>query len=200
MTVFESKSPLAWGSLDVPLLGILKDWHGHPLASPAGFSLAVDRQRLWFIATHRDAASLHPQSRPGKFQTELWKYDVAELFLTDPSGSRYFEFNLAPNGGWWTCEFKAPRVREETVEIPMPEIATFSELSPDGSWVAAMSIPLDLLRARIDFGPQTLGNVAFILGNPSPKYLTASDLGNGEPDFHQPTKFRRLTFSTIPPR
>ncbi len=199
MTVFESKTPLAWGALDLPLLGITKDWHGSPLASPAGFSLAIDDSRLWFIATHRTAAALHPQARPGKFQTELWKYDVAELFLADPSGDRYFEFNLAPNGAWWSCEFKAPRVREEEVEIAMPEVSTFSELAPDGGWVAAMAIPLDLLRARLDFGPQSLGNVTFILGNPEPKYLTANHLGPGEPDFHRPGKFPQLRFTEAPP-
>lgn len=200
MTVFESKTPLAWGALDVPLLGLTKDWNGTPLASPAGFSLAKDHRHLWFIATHRDAASLHPQSRPGKFQTELWKYDVAELFLADPTGQRYFEFNLAPNSSWWTCEFKAPRVREDDAEIPMPEIATFSELGPDGSWVAAMAIPLDLLKARLNFGPESLANVTFILGNPTPRYLTAAPLGAGEPDFHRPDRFPKIRFTPMPPQ
>lgn len=131
---------------------------------------------------------------------ELWQYDVAELFLATPTGDRYFEFNLSPNAAWWSCEFKGPRSREEEVEIPMPEVAAFSELAPDGGWVAALSIPLDLLRARIDFGAQTLGNVTFILNQPEPHYLSAADLGRGEPDFHQPTKFRKLIFSPLPPR
>ena len=47
MTVFESKVPLEWGALDVPLLGIKKDWHGSPLVAPAGFALVTDPQRLW---------------------------------------------------------------------------------------------------------------------------------------------------------
>jgi hypothetical protein len=199
MTVFESKTPLAWGALDVPLLGLTRDWHGQPISTPAGFSLATDNRRLWFIATHRKPADLHPQSRPGKFQTELWNHDVAELFLAAPGGDRYFEFNLAPNGAWWTCEFKGPRQREEETEIAMPDVATFSELSPDGGWVAAMAIPLDLLRARIDFGPRTPANVTFILGHPQRQYLSATDLGSGEPDFHRPQRFGALRFTAIPP-
>ena len=67
-------------------------------------------------------------------------------------------------------------------------------------WVAAMAIPLDLLRARVDFGPESLANVTFILGQPAPRYLTASDLGGGEPDFHRPGKFRKIQFAPIPPR
>ena len=198
MTVFESDAPLAWGALDVPLFGIAKDWQGRPLASPAGFALAMDRHRLWFAATHREPADLHPRSRPGKFQAELWKHDVAELFLTDPAGRRYFEFNLSPNGSWWSCGFSAARVREDAEDIAMPEVATFAELAPDGGWVAAMAIPLDILRARIGFGPGCSGNVTFILGNPSPRHLSATDLGDGEQDFHRPDRFRKLSFARLP--
>jgi hypothetical protein len=197
--IFDSKNTLQWGSLDVPLLGLTKDWYGVSQEHPAGFALAQDSHRLWFIATHRKPASLHPQSRPGKFMPNLWQYDVAELFLATPSGDRYFEFNLSPNGAWWSCEFKGPRIREEEVEIVMPEVATFSELAPDGGWVAALSIPLDLLRARIDFGPKSTGNVAFILGHPKPSYLSAADLRGDEPDFHQPSHVRKLDFVPVPP-
>ena len=200
MTVFQSNTPLVWGALDVPLCGLAKDWHGAPIADPAGFSLAMDGRRLWFIASHRKPATLHPQSRPGKFMAGLWQYDVAELFLASPSGDRYFEFNLSPNGAWWSCELKGPRVREEEIDIVMPEVATFSELAPDGGWVAAMSIPLDLLRARIDFGNRTTGNVTFILGHPRPVYLSAADLGVGEPDFHRPAAFRKIQAAPVPPR
>lgn len=200
MTVFESKVPLGWGTLDVPLLGIMKDWRGVPLDVPAGFALARDDMRLWFIATHRRPAVLHPRSRPGAFLAGLWEYDVAELFIADPSGSRYFEFNLAPNGAWWSCEFKGPRVREEETDVAMPEVATFSELAPDGGWVAAMAIPLDLLRARLDFGPECSANVTFILGHPEPRYLTATDLGGGDPDFHRPERFGKVRIDDLPPR
>ncbi len=198
MTIFTSPRPLVWGELDVPLLALMKDLRGEPLASPAGFCLVMDNNRLWFIANHREPALIHPKARPGLFQTELWKHDVAELFLADPVSGRYFEFNLAPNGAWWTCEFTAPRVRAEEVEIAMPDIATFSEMSPDGSWLAAMAIPLDLLKARLDFGKDTLANVTMILGSPSQKFASAADLGEGEPDFHQPSRFRKITFTPLP--
>ena len=194
MTIFESPAPLEWGMLDVPLFGLKKDWHGREMDAPAGFSLASDGRRLWFIASHGRPATLHPGSRPGKFCTELWKYDVAELWLGNPENGRYFEFNLAPNGAWWSCEFKGPREREEDVEIAMPEVATFSELGPDGSWVAAMALPIQLLKARLDFGAETLANVTFVLESPGQRLLTAVDLGGGEPDFHQPGKFRKIYF------
>lgn len=199
MTIFTSPRLLQWGELDVPLLGVVKDWHGAPVEPPAGFSLAVDGSRLWFIAHHRAPAELHPQARPGGFQTELWKHDVAELFIADPESGRYFEFNLAPNGAWWCCEFTKPRVRAEEIDIAMPDVATFADMQADGAWLAAMAIPLDLLKARLDFGPQSRANVAFVLGSPAQRFLTAADLGGDAPDFHRPTRFPQVAFHAMPP-
>jgi hypothetical protein len=198
MTIFTSLEPLMWGELDLPLFGVNRDLAGLQVEPAAGFSLAVDERRLWFLACHRKPAQLHPKARPGLFQAELWRYDVAELFIADPRSGRYLEFNLAPNGAWWSCEFKAPRVREEEIDIAMPEVATFSELAADGSWVAAMALPLDLLKARLDFGIQSTANVTFILNSPEQRFLTAADLGSGEPDFHQPQQFPQVAFAPIP--
>lgn len=199
MTIFTSPDPLRWGELDVPLLGLAKDWHGAPVQPAAGFSLAMDARRLWFIAHHRKAADLHPQARPGMFQAGLWRHDVAELFIADPVSGRYFEFNLAPNGAWWSCEFTAPRIRAEEMDIAMPEVATFSDMAADGAWLAAMAIPLDLLKARLDFGPQSRANVTFVLGSPEQVFVTAADLGGGEPDFHRPERFPQVAFTCLPP-
>lgn len=198
MTIFTSPRALEWGGLDVPLLGIMKDWTGAKLDPPAAFSLVADPSRLWFVATHRRPARLHPKARPGLFQAGLWQHDVAELFVAAPGGDRYFEFNLAPNGAWWNCEFTAPRVRAEETDVAMPEVATYSEMAPDGAWVAAMAIPLDLLRARLDFGPGSRVNVAMILESPAQRFLSAADLGGGEPDFHQPGKFPKTVFAPMP--
>ena len=197
MTIFTSRHALQWGELDVPMLGLAKDWFGNPLNPPAGFCLATDRSHLWFIAHHRRPAELHPQARPGMYQAELWKHDVAELFLADPASGRYFEFNLAPNSAWWCCEFTAPRVREEETDIAMPGVATFADLAADGSWVAAMALPLDMLRARLDFGPATRANVTMILESPAQRFLTAADLGGGDPDFHRPGSFPTVGFAPL---
>lgn len=198
MTILTSNRPLAWGELDVPLFGLARDVQGAVFDPPAAFAVVTDPQRLWLIANHRKPAVLHPRARPGIFLAELWRYDCAELFLADPTSGRYFEFNLAPNGAWWSCEFTAPRVRAEELDIAMPEVATFSEMSADGTWVAAMAIPLDLLRARIDFSPQTRLNVAMILNSPAQRFLSAANLGNGELDFHQPHRFTLASFAPIP--
>lgn len=198
MMIFTTPHALAWGELDVPLLGLQKDWHGAPIEPAAGFSLVTDPRRLWFIANHRKPAFIHPSARPGLFQAELWKYDVAELFVADPASGRYLEFNLAPNGAWWSCEFTAPRVRVDEVDIAMPDVATFADVAPDGSWLTAMAIPLDLLRARLNFGQETRINVTMMLDSPDQKFVSACDLGPGGPDFHQPAKFPQVRFVELP--
>ena len=198
MTIFKTLHPLHWGSLDLPLFGLGKDWHGDPVLPAAGFSLAVDGRHLWFVAHHDQAAHLHPETLPGGFRAELWRHDVAELFLADPVSGRYFEFNLAPNGAWWCCEFIAPRVRAQEDDVAMPDVVTFAEVAQNGAWLAAMALPLDLLQARLDFGPETRANVAFILGSPHQAFLSAADLSGNTPDFHQPGKFRQVVFSDLP--
>jgi hypothetical protein len=198
MRIFTSVEPIEWGALDVPMLGLERDWFGKALEAPAGFSLVMDAERLWFIAHHRKAAALHPQARPGRFQAELWRHDVAEWFVADPVSGRYFEFNLAPNAAWWSCEFTSPRVRAEEADIAMPEIATYADIAPDGAWVAAMAIPLRFLKARLDFGPASRVNVTMILESPDQRFVTATDLGEGEPDFHRPDRFSEVVFTPLP--
>jgi hypothetical protein len=200
MTIFTSPAPLIWGSLDVPMFGLGNDWSGAPFEPAASFSLVMDPYRLWFIANHRKPAELHPMSRPGAFQSNLWEHDVAELFIADPVTARYFEFNLAPNGAWWTCEFTAPRQRAEVVDVAMPDVATFAEMAPDGSWLAAMAIPLDLLAARLNFGAQSKINVSMILDSPNQKFLSATKLNSNQPNFHRPQDFHQVNFTPIPPQ
>jgi hypothetical protein len=197
MTIFTSLRPLSWGALDVPLFGLERDLAGAAVAPAAAFSLVADPAHLWFVATHRRAAQLHPDARPGGFQADLWQHDVAELFLADPVSGRYLELNLSPNGAWWSCEFTAPRVRADALDIAMPDVTTFSELAADGTWVAAMALPLDLLRARIDFGEKTRANVTMILESPAQRFISAADMGPGEPNFHQPDRFTAVAMKPL---
>jgi len=194
MVIIRSYEPLAWGALDLPLLGITRDWHGKPVDPPAAFSLAVDPLQLWFIAGHSRPADLHPEARPGSFQPDLWRHDVAELFLANPADGRYLELNLAPNGAWWSSTFKAPRSAAEDGAKPLEGVRCFATLAPDGTWMAAMAVPLEGLQQRIGFGEESAANVCMILGSPQQQFLSVADLGGGELDFHQPQRFPKLLF------
>lgn len=81
-------------------------------------AFATDGQYLWFLAARNREATVHPDARPGQFQPELWRYDLAEWFLASGEGTNYWEFNLAPNGAWWACAFTD--VRRANEDIPGP--------------------------------------------------------------------------------
>lgn len=190
MLIEKKHHPLRWGALDLALFGLEKDWYGNTLDVPAAFGLAIDHGSFWFVATRHKPAQIHPQARPGKFTPELWRHDVAEFFMAHPDSGRYLEFNLAPNGAWWSAEFTAPRVRAAGEDKEMPGVKTFADLAPDGTWVAAACIPLDILRARVDFGESTCMNVTMIVDSPRQRFLTASPPPDAEPDFHLPGLLR----------
>lgn len=192
MLIEHKRTPLNWGELDIALFGLEKDWYGDALDVPAAFGLAMDHGSFWFVATRRKPALIHPDARPGQFMPELWKYDVAEFFLSHPASGRYLEFNLAPNGAWWTGEFTAPRERAHEEELPVPGVRTYSDISADGSWLAAASIPLDVLEARFGFGKETRMDVTFIVDSPEQRFLTACKASEGEPDFHRPDQWKQV--------
>ncbi|MGJ8676153.1 MAG: hypothetical protein ACSHX0_01410 [Akkermansiaceae bacterium] len=192
MIIERKKQPLVWGKLDLALFGLTKDWHGEALDKAAAFGLAMDDEHLWFVATRRKAALTLPEAMPFEFTPELWKYDVAELFIRHPQSGRYLEFNLAANGAWWSAEFTEPRRRAESVDIPMPGVTTYAELADDNTWLSAASISLDVLRARLDFGEHTEMNVTMIVDSPEQRFLSASEPPSGKPDFHQMGLMQRV--------
>ncbi len=194
MNIEISDKKMGWGELDVALFGLANDWYGEVLEKPLTFSLAMDHDYLWFTACHESPSNIHPEARPGAFKSELWMCDVAEFFILDPSSGRYLEFNLAPNGAWWSAFFTAPRERENKEDIPLEGVATYADLSPSGGWMAAAAIPLNLLRSELNFGENSKMNVTFIVGSPEQKFVSATDLGDGGPDYHQPDKFKKVTF------
>ena len=192
MHIERKKKSLEWGNLDVALFAATHDWDRVALDVPVGFSFAIDDKNLWFIVSRAKVATLHPDSRPGKFMPELWKYDVAEFFLTNPNNGRYLEFNLSPNGAWWAAEFSGPR--EGMGEAPLQGVETFAELSKEGSWLVAAKLELSMLQDRFAFSPDSKLNATFIIDSPEQKFVSVTDLGKGKPDFHQPDKFKEANF------
>lgn len=192
MNIERKKKVQKWGELDVSLFGATKDWYGADLAFPIGFSFVIDPEYFWFVATCGSPAVIHPDARPGQFVSELWKYDVAEFFLTNPMSGRYLEFNLSPNGAWWAAEFTGPR--EGMGQAPLQGVETYHELGKDGRWIAAARFKLVDFKERFSLSPDSRLNAAFIIGSPEQKFVSAADLGDGEPDFHRPEKFATAHF------
>lgn len=193
MQLFQSDTPLKWGELDLPVLGMKSDWYGRALNPPLGFTLATDATSLWFVATRQVAAICHPDVEPGCFAEGLWEYDVAELFLADPESGAYLEFNLAANGAWWAAKFTAPRVRAGSQPGFESIVSSFWEKNSSEGWCTAMCIPLAFLKKEIGFGNKTTANATAILHSPQQTFHSAHQLPGDVPDFHQPAAFPRFS-------
>ena len=189
MTLFQCGSPLAWGGLDLPLLGLTYDWYGQALNPPLGFAVAADSTSLWFVATREATAICRPGSEPGTFTEGLWGWDVSELFLADPASDAYLEFNLAANGAWWAAKFSAPRLLARAQPDFQSAVTSHWEEISGGGWCAAIRVPLDFLGSGIGFGAQTTANATAILNSPHQTFHSAAKLPGAEPDFHQPSAF-----------
>ena len=183
------KAALRWAEVRAtPMHDLCYDWHGQSMDSPAHFSLLEDTTHLWLIAGRNKPAKPHPTGLCGDFQVELWRHDVAELFIAAPDGSAYLEFNLSPRGAWWMERFSQPRHVDPIAERPV--VKTHAELADGGAWLSALAIPLDWLFDTIGWSENSPLNVSFILDSPDQRFLTACDLGDGEPDFHRPQAFQ----------
>lgn len=167
-----------------------RDWHGQTLSPAPRLGLIEDPTHLWLVAGREHPFRAHPGAGCGDFQPELWRHDVAELFIASPRGGHYLEFNLAPTGAWWMAAFGGPRR-----PLPAPELpAVIACGTPAGAeaWHAALAIPLDWLRHEVAWGAESRLNATLILGQDPQRFLSQADLGGGEPDFHRPEHYPQV--------
>jgi hypothetical protein len=168
-----------------------KDWFGEPVAAGPRFKLTLAAGEL-VLRGYAGKPPLIIAADNGGYAEGLWDGDCAELFLVNPDTGYYIEFNLSPKGGWWCCEFTAPRVRAPGAPRELVGVTTKASPGVD-DWAATIRIPVASLPAELAFDPKkTLGNVTFCLGDSPQLYLTHADLGGGTPNFHLPDKWVKL--------
>lgn len=176
---------------------LLTDWSGSKITNFPKFLFWIDQTHFHFLVSQEGTPGLnHPDSRSGHYQSELWKYDVAEFFLLSSDKNRYLEFNLAPNGGWWSSGFCAPSIPAPGEPLPIPNVQTSGEVNRDG-WRARASIPLSWLQKNYGFSKSTCLNACFILNSPDQIFVSAGNLGDGNPDYHRPKQFPPLDPITL---
>jgi hypothetical protein len=176
-----------------PPLHLTTDWFGHPFAPPLDIFLGMSGERILFGAQGAGTPQCAPAT-PGDFIEGLWERDVVELFLGESDSPRYQEFNLSPRGAWWTMAFTGYRTRMATT--PLPGLRCDAAKTPSG-WRAATAIPINELSIRWASARGTV-NVTAICGTPQ-RFVTALNLGGGEPDFHRAEHFRPPRVETLCP-
>ena len=194
--MFVAEYEVVTDALSIPVASLGRDWFGMELSCPPFIGCAIDPHHFHFRANRAAGACVHPGAAAGCFAPDLWQYDAAEFFLVDPENGRYLEFNLAPNGAWWSCEFTAPRQRARPDDVPFPDVVTASRMCPE-SWEASASLPLEPLRDRLRFGPGSRLNATATLMQPKPSLLTVVPLGSGTPDFHQPDRIPEIDLQPV---
>ena len=198
MTVWTFDQVLEWECMDLPMHRLCKDWDGQPLDQPARFALAQDPESLWLVTAHAQAPRPCPTAANGEFHEGLWLHDVAELFVAGADGEGYLEFNLSPAGAWWAAAFSRPRQHRPLGTRPAARTHVATDAA--GGWRAALQIPLAYLGSQIAWGDGARANVTMILGSPRQQFISAFDLGSGEPDFHRPQCFSHVDFQDPPGR
>lgn len=189
--IFSEKAP-SFTDLNIHGTLITSDWAGKKVPKPVKFLFWINETHFHFLAKDENGPGISlPTSRPNQYHAELWKYDVAEFFLMSSDRSQYLEFNLAPNGSWWTSAFSSPRQFAPGEPTAVPDVVTSVEQTME-SWSAMASLPLHWLKTHYGFDEKSNLNATFILRSPDQIFLTAGDLGPGEPDFHRPDRFPRI--------
>ncbi len=170
------------------------EWYGRVVEPPYCYRLTHTRGGLLFEAKRAEGAAIHPEARAGKFQEELWRYDVAEFFISNADCSRYLEMNLSPNGAWWGSVFTAPRVVDEQgAALLRVEYAT--GVATDDGWQASLLLPQAVLDALGFHLPDCRVAVCAVLETPDYIYLTTAEPCDTQPDFHRPDLWCKLMLS-----
>lgn len=164
----------------VALTKLLLDWNGQLSDYPISIGLASDRSSFHLIASANAAPVLLPDSPTG-FVEGLWEADVVELFVSLP-GTAYVEFNLSPNGAWWSTHFSDYRKRDESKTSI--HCTTDTVVGPK-EWNAILSIPRDALpvNTRLDQSPAL--NVTAISNTDTKRHFSLHTPHEAAtPDFH----------------
>lgn len=124
----------------------------------------------------------------GQFTPELWRADVAELFLTNPLTGRYLELNFSPSGAWWSCLFSAPRVPQYAEPWQIAGLSAAAGRDEAGWMVCAEFPEAEVLSAlEVRRWAELRGNVyAISRGSQQDRFCSAAPLEGSRPDFHRP--------------
>lgn len=168
---------------------------------------ADDLQLVYRVSGLADLVCLARAASPVR-RDELWRRTCAELFVADPLGEGYLEFNFSPSGDWAAYAFEAPRRgqrvhrwRDEAsspprvtavwVGDPRVETSAVFELQVVLPWGALAGRRADASRDLRRVGLTFVAERTHDLG-----YWALTHVG-AQPDFHHPDSF--LATLEVPP-
>jgi alpha-galactosidase len=153
---------------------------------------------LRFVSHYRNL-NLFPDAESNGRRDHLWDRDVAEAFLQpDPSRPRYYkEFEVAPNGFW---------IDLDITPGPLSDLKSNLQRSVwldenNKTWVAELAIPMKALVSHFDPHSVWRANFYRIEGTEEPRsYFAWQPTRSPQPNFHVPSAFGKLRFSSATPK
>lgn len=119
---------------------------------------------------------------PGR-EDGLWQTTCFELFVKQPEGEGYAEFNFSPSGRWAAYDFTG--YREGMAERPMAP----PPVSQEHRHAHILTFDTQLRASTLPPRPWSLGFSAVIEEEGGGKSYWAIAHGGGKPDFHASTCF-----------
>jgi glycosidase len=189
-----SPRDVAWES--APLVHFSSDWQGrNPDAERE-----TEVRLLWtsetlflrFDARYR-LLTVFPDAEPNGRRDQLWDRDVCEAFLQpEPSGRRYLEFEVAPNGYWIDLDI-APGEKHD-LQSSLKRRVSVDENNK--RWQAVLAVPMKSLTLRFDPTATWRANFYRVEGDTEPRFYSAwQPTRTPKPNFHVPEAFGKLVFT-----
>lgn len=189
---------LAWKSASQTI--ITKYWSGE--MAPAGRQFTA--KLLWsdtalyvrFSASQNEPLVVSEKPDLTKKIIGLWDRDVCEIFIAPDASqrSKYFEFEIAPNGEWIDLGIEVASQKRNTDFDYKSGMASAAKAEKD-KVVMAIKIPFASLGRTPKIGDVWLGNLFRCVGkDPTRGYLAWQPTETPKPNFHVPEKFGEFHF------
>ncbi len=172
--------------LPLNVLPLPYDYKGEKTPYKTTFKIALlEEEQTLFFSFQTTKSPLCDTLISGTFMQDLWKKDVAELFIKSADSQVYQEFNFSPTGAYWSAIFKEYRQLEKEWFF---EPVNIVHLYDETHWKITFSIALkdlyfDLLKDDV------LINVCAILYTPSDTIYIDDHCKTPTPDFHHSQNF-----------
>lgn len=167
----------------------------------ATYRIAEDHRGITVHFAVQSQAFFNQEVNEGDFYEGLWKYDCGELWLHDTTSGRYIEFNLAPNGAWWSCVFESARKRDS--ECKSPRCITGGTVE-EGFWQSSLSVTYAEIARCLGNTEGLRGNVTLVVGGCPDLEVPLDNLHSIAPlaavDFHRPQDWLPLIELITPHR
>jgi hypothetical protein len=163
---------------------------------PADWSLMVEwraavgdaLELCWRLHAPSDAVRIPAPREPAR-RDGLWRHTCFELFLADPVGTGYREFNFSPSGEWAAYTFTDYRHGMAPLPLAVPPRI---EWQPEGT-VQQLAVVLPRAALRVPSGeaasPRRCGFTAVIERIDGSICYAALAHPGGRPDFHHADGF-----------